>query len=155
LRGFIPGTVQLVVANPLSGSTIDLSTGETRALELPPDGANEAAYRGKLLALSDARYLEVVYRTVPGGSFRLDYELLAVGPEGVEVLFDPDAGNAIRDICLSPNAQYVAVEVADSEGVPDEYPNLGSRTGTTTYFIDIETGTSNRSVRGIEASWCP
>jgi hypothetical protein len=154
LRGFIPGTVQLVVANPLSGSTIDLSTGDTVALDLPDDGADEAAYRGKLLTLSDERYLEIVYRTAPGGSFRLDYELLAVGPEGAEVLYDPEAGNAIRDICLSPNAQYVAVEVSDPEGVPDEYPVLGSRTGTTTYFIDLEAGASNRSVRGIAPSWC-
>ena len=151
MRGFLPGTVKLVVADPLSGSTIDLASGETEPLVLPSDGADEESYRGKLLTLGDDRYLEIVYGAVPGGSFQLDFELLLVSPEGAALLYDPVAGTAIRDICLSSNAQYVAVEVADPDGVPDGYPNVSSRTGSTTYFVDLVTGESNRSVSGFVA----
>lgn len=154
LRGFLPGTLQLVVADPLSGSTIDLETGETAPLELPDDELDETAYPGKVVALGGDSYLEVASRPAPGEGFVLDYEILLVSREGVEVLYDPDAGIPIRDICLSPNAQYVAVEVQDPEGEPDGYPNVSGRTLSTTYFVDLASGAANRAIAGFAASWC-
>jgi len=152
MRGFLPGTRRLVVADPLSGGLIDLETGETSTLELPDDRLDETAYRGEIVALGDDRYVEVVSH--PGADFVLDYEILLVGPDGVEVIYDRDAGIPIADVCLSPNAQYLAVEVQDPQGTPDGYPNVPGRTGTTTYFVDLETGSANRGVAGFAASWC-
>jgi hypothetical protein len=154
MRGFLPGTLRLVVADPLSGSTIDLASGETTPLVLPDDQLDETAYPGKIVALADDSYLEVASRPARGGGFVLDYEILQVGPDGIQVIFDPDAGIPIRDICLSPNAQYVAVEVQDPDGEPDGYPNVSGRTLSTTYFVDLETGEANRAVAGFASSWC-
>lgn len=152
IRGFLPGTLQLVVADPQSGSTIDLATGETTVLDLPSDGLDPSAYPGRLVALARDRYVEVVAR--PGAGFVLDYEILLVGPDGVTVIYDRDAGIPIGDVCLSPNAQYLAVEVQDPDGEPDGYPNAAGRTGTTTYFVDLDTGSADRGITGFAASWC-
>lgn len=154
LRGFLPGTLRLVVADPLSGSTIDLESGETTPLELPDDHLDASAYPGEIVALAENDYIEVVSHPQPGEGFVLDFEILRVDPEGVEVIFDPDAGIPIRDVCLSPNAQYLAVEVQDPEGEPDGYPNLSGRTLSTTYFVDLDTGRANRAIAGFAASWC-
>jgi hypothetical protein len=154
LRGFLPGTLRLVVADPLSGSTIDLESGQTTPLTLPDDGLDEFSYPGKIVALDESRYVEIASRPAPGEGFVLDYEILQVGPDGREVIFDPDAGIPIRDVCLSPNAQYLAVETQDPEGEPDGYPNLSGRTLTTTYFVDLETGEANRAIAGFASSWC-
>lgn len=154
VRGFLPGTLRLVVADPLSGSTIDLESGETTAFVLPDDGLDEFSYPGEIVALSETDYVEVVSRPAPGEGFVLDYEILRVGAQGVEVILDPEAGVPIRDICLSPNAQYLAVEIQDPEGEPDGYPNVSGRTLSTTYFVDLDTGAANRSVAGFASSWC-
>ncbi len=154
LRGFLPATLQLVVADPLSGSTIDLESGETAPLELPDDGLDDSAYPGKIVALTADSYVEVASRPASGEGFVLDYEVLLVGPGGIEVIFDPDAGVPLRDICLSPNGQYLAVEVQDPEGEPDGYPNVSGRTLSTTYFVDLETGQANRAIAGFASSWC-
>ncbi|WP_395639970.1 hypothetical protein [Pseudolysinimonas sp.] len=152
LRGFLPGTLELVVADPLSGSTIDLETGETTTLVLPDDGLDPSAYPGKVVALGGDRYVEIV--SSPGPDFVLDYEILLVGPDGVDVVYDPDPGVPVRDVCLSTNAQYLAVEVQDPEGELDGYPNVSGRSGSTTYFVDLETGSANRGIAGFAASWC-
>ena len=154
LRGFLPGTLKLVVADPLSGGTIDLTSGETAPLALPDDGLDEFSYPGKIVMLADDGYVEVTSRPAPGEGFVLDYEVLKVGGDGVEVLFDPDTGIPIRDICLSPNAQFLAVELQDPEGEPDDYPNVPGRTLSTTYFVDLDTGQANRAIAGFASSWC-
>jgi hypothetical protein len=154
LRGFLPGTLRLVVADPQSGSTIDLESGQTTPLVLPDDRLDASSYPGKIVVLADDRYVEVASRPATGEGFVLDYEVLHVSADGVEVIFDPDAGVPIRDICLSPNGQYLAVELQDPEGEPDGYPNLSSRTLSTTYFVDLETGQANRAVAGFASSWC-
>lgn len=154
LRGLLPGTLSLVVADPLSGGTVDLTTGESVPLELPDDGLDPAAYRGKLIALSADRYVEVVSEPAGGTGFVLDYAVLLVDRDGAQVVDDPDAGIPIRDVCLSPNGQYLAVEVQDPSGEPDGYPNVPGRTASTTYFIDLETGSANRGMSGFLSSWC-
>lgn len=154
LRGFLPGTLRLVVADPLSGSTIDLESGETELLEFPDDGLADAVYRGRIVALAPDAYVEVVSLPTPGSGFVLDYAVVRADADGTEAIFDPDPGIPIGDICLSPNGQYLAVEVHDPEGEPDGYPNVSGRTLSTTYFVDLGTGQANRAVAGFAASWC-
>lgn len=154
VRGFLPGSLTLVVADPLSGGLVDLTTGETRPFTPPSDGTEEGVYRGKLLALSDDRYVEVVSRPSGETGFQLDFEVLLVDSDGARVIYDPAAGIPIRDVCLSPNGQYAAVEVQDPSGEPDGYPNVAGRTATTTYFVDLDTGAANRGIAGFATSWC-
>lgn len=154
MRGFLPGTLRLVVADPLSGALIDLRDGSTTTFTPPDDGLDDAVYRGTLLALSDDSYVEVVSRPSGDSGFVLDYEVLVVGPDGSDTVFDPAAGIPVRAVCLSPNAQYLAVEVQDPEGESDGYPNLPARTASTTYFVDLGTGSANRGIPGFASSWC-
>jgi hypothetical protein len=154
LRGFLPGSPTLVVADPLSGSTIDLASGETTTLELPDDGLDPAAYPGEIVTLGLDRYVEVASRPAPGEEFVLDYEVLLVTPDGADVVYDPAPGIPLRDVCLSPNAQYLAVELQDPQGEPDGYPNVSGRAGSTTYFVDLATGRADRAIAGFAASWC-
>lgn len=154
LRGFLPGTLRLVVADPLSGALIDLRDGGTTAFTPPDDGQDDDVYRGTLLALSDDRYVEVISRPSGDTGFVLDYEVLLVDPDGASTIYDPPAGAAIRGVCLSPNAQYLAVELQDPAGEPDGYPNVPGRTASTTYFVDLESGSANRSIGGFATSWC-
>jgi hypothetical protein len=152
LRGFLPGSLTLVVADPLSGSTIDLQSGETTQLALPDDRLSADDYPGAIALLDDDRYAEIVSR--PDADFVLDYRVLLVGTGGVETLYDPEPGVAVTRICLSPNGQYLAVEVQDPDGESDGYPSLTGRTGTTVRILDVDTGETAGSIAGFAASWC-
>jgi hypothetical protein len=154
LRGFLPGSLTLVVADPLSGGLLDLRDGGTTEFTPPDDGLEEGVYRGALLALTEDSYVEVVSRPSGDSGFVLDYEVLLVDAEGATTIYDPPSGVPIRAICLSPNAQYVAVELQDAAGEPDGYPNVPGRTASTTYFVDLETGAANRGITGFATSWC-
>ena len=154
LRGFLPGTLRLVVADPLSGGLVDLRDGGTTTFDPPDDGLDDGVYRGTLLALAEDRYVEVVSRPSGDTGFVLDYEVLLVGPDGATTIYDPPAGVPIRAVCLSPNAQYLAVELQDPAGEPDGYPNVPGRTASTTYFVDLATGSANRGISGFATSWC-
>lgn len=152
LRGFLPGSRTLVVADPLSGSTIDLESGQTSTLALPDDHLDADAYPGQIVLLDADRYAEVVSRA--GAGFVLDYEVLIVDADGVTTIYDPEPGVTVGSVCLSPNGQYLAIEVQDPEGEPDGYPNVSGRTGSTTTILDVQTGETAGSIAGIAASWC-
>lgn len=141
LRGFVPGTVELVVADPLSGSTIDLADGTTTTLELPSDGRPESDYRGALVLLDTGSYLEVVSRPSGESGFVLDFEVLAVSGDGVRVIADPEPGTFVRGLCLSPNAQYVAVQF------------VRGNTDFSLAIIDLASG-ETVTLAGTAPSWC-
>lgn len=154
LRGFLPGTLRLVVADPAAGSTIDLRSGETVTLDLPADGLGDDVYPGDLVALDEESYVEDVSRVAPGDGFRLDPVVLAVSRTGAELLLDPEPGIVVSRLCPSPNGQYVAIELLDPAGDPDGYPFLPGRSGTTTVVVDVASGATAASVVGAQASWC-
>ncbi|MFT4030380.1 MAG: hypothetical protein QM675_10940, partial [Protaetiibacter sp.] len=60
----------------------------------------------------------------------------------------------IGAVCLSPNGQYLAVEVVPGGATPDDYPNAPGWSGTTIYYVDAETGAFSRGVTGMSADWC-
>lgn len=152
LRGFIPGTVRLVVADPTAGSTIDLADGATTILELADDGRDVGDYRGIPVVLDDDSYYEAVSPPAGAGA-QLDYEVLLVTPRGVEVVADVDPGVIVLGLCLSPNAQFLALELQEPGSVFDGYPNLPSNTGVATAVVDLTAGTV-RTFPGFAASWC-
>lgn len=141
LRGFVPGTVTLVVADPLSGSIVDLSDGATTVLDLPDDGRAESDYRGDLVVLDQVSYLEAVSRPTGDTGFLLDYEVLAVTREGTTVVADPEPGVFVRGLCLSPNAQFVAIQLV--RGIEE----------ASVAIVDLATG-DERVLAGTAPSWC-
>lgn len=141
LRGFVPGTVTLVVADPLSGSIVDLSDGTTTVLDLPADDRPESDYRGQLVLIDENSYLETVSRPVSDTGFILDYEVLFVDREGATVIADPESGVFVRGVCLSPNAQFAVIQLVRSAGE------------SSVSVVDLATG-ETRTLPGRAVSWC-
>ncbi|TPW72964.1 hypothetical protein [Schumannella sp. 10F1B-5-1] len=155
LRGFLPNTSTLVVADPDGGSTIDLTTGETTPLAVPGDEQPAGDYRGEVTVLdAEGRYLEVVSSPdfTRGAT---DFRVVLAGPDGARELYRPaDDGTRIRQACLSPNAQYLAVETVSPEGRSDDYPQTPAFTAISTVVVDVSTGAVARGLPGFDPSWC-
>ena len=154
LRGLIPGTNSLVVADPTQGSTIDLSDGTVTALELPDDSEIGDAIPAQMEVVSpDGRYVRLYHAWGSDGSPR---PLLALTDQsGTSFVYEPASPNTeIRDFCVSPNGQYVAVETGSQDGESDNYPTLPATSATMTTFVDLATGVSVRSINGFLPHWC-
>jgi hypothetical protein len=153
MRGFIPGTVRLVVADPLSGSIIDLADGATTTLSLPEPATSPDLFPGKLVLLSDDSY--VLLNTKIENDEQISSTLVRTDTAGSRELFQTGAtGSQIRNFCLSPNGEYLAVEVVSGEGVADNYPSVIGYSATSIFFVRVEDGTSNRGVSGFLPHWC-
>lgn len=158
LRGWVPGTTTLVVADPDSGSALDLASGTTIPLHLPDDQLSADDYSETTLMLNGSDdYLELIAKPDPDpDSSWLDFSVIRVNPGGVTTVYTPPApDDPIRSVCLSPNAQYLAVEVGSTDGDFDNYPVLPSFSQTSTYFIDLTNPNApGRGVQGFLANWC-
>jgi hypothetical protein len=156
MRGFIPNTLQLVVADPLSGSLIDLASGTTTVLDLPEPELLADRYPGKLVLLDESRFIELftlIGTDAAGGQG--GSELVINGTNGTITLFSTAlTGGTIRNYCLSPNGEYLAVEVTSAEGRPDYYPSVSGFSATTVVFVRLGDGSSSRSVSGFMPDWC-
>ena len=66
-----------------------------------------------------------------------------------------DDRGSIGDFTISPNDQYVAVEVTPSveDAVADDRPVNGRATSVTTVIIDIESGAVVRTLEGFSPIW--
>lgn len=153
LRGFVPGADELVVADPDSGSLIDLSDGSVETLALPPAEVSATASPVQILLLDSSSYveLEAEYSPETGAT---QYSVVRVDDSGTSELFRTSPTGRIRSICLSPNGQFLAVEAVSVEGVPDEYPEVPGFSATSTVLVDLGTGDSTRSVNGVSRDWC-
>ncbi len=153
MRGFIPGTRLLVVADPDQGSTIDLSSGTVSALSLPEGDLGDAV-PGKLEVLDrDGEYLRLYHAQGNDGVHR---PLLALTDQDrSRMVYHPAAESTrIRDFCVSPNGHYAAVETVSREGHSDEYPSLPAFSAMQTTFVDLTDGATVRSVNGFLPHWC-
>lgn len=154
MRGLIPGTTSLVVADPTHGSTIDLSDGTVTPLDLPANDEVGGALPAKLELLDrDGRYVRLYQAWGHEGEAR---PFLALTDRaGSSFVYEPASKNTeISDFCVSPNGQYVAVETVSGEGESDQYPTLPASTATMTTFVDLTTGASVRSLNGFLPNWC-
>ncbi|TFD73149.1 Ig-like domain-containing protein [Cryobacterium gelidum] len=154
MRGLIPGTNSLVVADPTQGASIDLSDSTVTPLDLPVDDELGDAIPAKLEVLNrDGRFVRLYYAWDTDGTSR---PLLALSDHGGSsfVYVPASKGTEIRDFCVSPNGQYVAVETFPRDGESDQYPTLPGSSAMMTTFVDLSTGVSNRSINGFLPHWC-
>jgi hypothetical protein len=155
LRGFLPGTLRLVVADPDGGAIVDLTDGTTTALELPLAEAPPGLYPGAFVLTSPASYVELYNDPMGYADVGARSILYAVDADGTRELFRPaTATSRIGAVCLSPNGQYLAVEVVPGGATPDNYPNAPGWSGTTIYYVDAASGATSRGVTGMAADWC-
>lgn len=155
LRGVVPGTATVVVANPDGGSTIDLVTGRSSPFTLADDGQPAGATRFAPILLDGARrYLDVV--ATPAADFtQRDFRVVEAGPSGGRVLWKPaSADTRIADACLSPNRQYLAVELIPAGAASDDYPEVPGFPAGSTAVIDLASGEATRALPGAFPSWC-
>ncbi|WP_210508227.1 hypothetical protein [Naasia sp. SYSU D00057] len=156
LRGFIPGTRSLVVADANGSTAIDVGTGESTLLELPPDFSQPDDYPGEVIVLGPDEYLEILMTPdyTPGAT-RLNPRVVHVGTEGARVVYEPVAEETeIRSMCVSPNGHHLAVELVDGDPSPDGYPNVPASIGMSTVILDIATGATVGGMNGFLPSWC-
>lgn len=155
IRGFIPGTRELVVADPTQGSTIDLTDGTVTVLALAESALSDTAYSGRLVLLNDrGRYAQQFDRESTDTTEMISAITVTDDNASKVVYRTASESSRIRDYCVSPNGQYLAAEIFSADGVSDAYPNLQATTGLTIVLIDLETGASNRSVSGFLPGWC-
>jgi hypothetical protein len=154
LRGFLPGTVKLVVADPTAGTIIDLATGQIEALDLPPIDIDPDLYPVGFLLTSSTSSIEA-FTDLLGPADAPRSVVVRVDPSGTHELYRPASASArVGEICLSPNGQYVAVEVIPAGSPSDNDPYVPGWEGTTTYFVDAVTGDTSRGLPGMHSSWC-
>lgn len=156
LEGFIPGSRQLVVADPQGSSIIDLESGLTTDLKLPDPTTDPTRYPGKQVLLTPRDYIELSTAVIPGSDdYQVNSALDLTDATGSRELYTtPSDDSWIRDYCLSPNGEYLAVEVVPKDSPPDDYPIVTGYAGTTISFVRISDGSSSRSVNGFLPDWC-
>ncbi|TAL46496.1 MAG: hypothetical protein EPN91_00135 [Salinibacterium sp.] len=113
---------------PYLGLTEYLPGGERveKLLSIEPDGIRFAS----TVALDNGKKSQVLYRT-------------------------PNDDGSIQNFSVSPNGQYVAVEVIPNvtTSMSDGYYYDSHSTSTTTVFVDIDSGNVVKSVEGFDLSW--
>lgn len=141
LRGFVPGTSDLVVSDPGGGAVVDLRTGREAPLELP--ARVDGAASGEERLLDGSSYLRTVTDR-SGGAFDVSSAVVLFDGYAERELFRPAEGAALVSTCLSPNGQYLAVHTAPA----------GSTVVDRTVLIDVETGGSDHVLAGASLDWC-
>lgn len=155
MRGFIPGTRSLVVADPTQGSAIDLDDGKVTTLDLAASVLSEKAYPGKLTLIDGkGRYAQLFLRPTMNANV-LNPAITVTGDTGSKIVLAPASeASRVRDFCVSPNGQYLAVETISAEGIADNYSSVPAFSAMSTVFLDLTTGTSTRGVSGFQPNWC-
>lgn len=155
LRGFLTGTLRLVVADPDRGAVIDLATGTTTNLDVPLAVVPPGLYPDAFVLTSSASYVELYTNPMGHADVEARSILYAVDADGTRELFRPaTATSRIGAVCLSPNGQYLAVEVIPGNATRDDYRDAAGWSGTTIYYVDAASGVTSRGVAGMAADWC-
>ncbi|MFB9960594.1 hypothetical protein [Agromyces bracchium] len=157
LRGMLPGTTDLILADPDRGTILDLETGEARENVLPSAELPDEAYPGHVMQLDDTgtHLLEVLIVSGDGvGSVATEALLARVGEAETVVLHATGADSRRLATCVSPNGRLVAVETAPIGADSDGYPNAPSLVGRLTTIVDIETGEVVLTQNGGSSDWC-
>lgn len=178
LLGFIPGTTMLAIGDESGASLIDLSGVVTGTLDatpprtpvaapadsdpraliaLPPDAslARVAPPESELLPAPAAVDSRSTGSALGDGSLVVNGSVVVHESGVTRTIFTPAAETTrVGRVCLSPNAEYAAIETISSEGEPDGRPVAPGFTQTTTNYVRIDTGETTRSAVGGISDWC-
>ena len=151
-----PDGKTLVVGDVFGKIAYSLSSGkQTRLPALPIDG--EMSYGGDLMLVGPgtARVQQIaVFDPARGGRYQ-GYLVYENGTETRILYQSKDDAGSIEGFSVSPNGQYVAVNVVPNfaTSFSDGYFADSASTSITTLFIDIAAGNLVRSVEGFDESW--
>lgn len=152
-HGFIPGTATAVTSGVGGYTLFDLSAGTAEAISPAAMTLSESQYLTQTSVLDpDGTQISAVADAAAGLA---DVTVELAGESGQRTLYDPgDSGEWLRDICVSPNGQYLAVETGLGAQGPDGYAVLPGMKQSTTTIIDIASGAELRRLTGFLTSWC-
>ncbi|TQO21040.1 hypothetical protein FB472_2708 [Rhodoglobus vestalii] len=144
----------VVLTDPRGSAAVSLSDGsETRLFPSPID--DEQPFLGQ--ADVDATGALIAKMVLVGQTAGTFSSVLAYDDGDVSrVLYQTvDDKGAILDFRVSPNGQFVAVEVHPNFSVfdSDEYVMAARPRSVTTYIVEVATGAVTRSVEGFGAVW--
>lgn len=145
LRGFVPGTATLLTDQWPETFATDLTTGDTTSITVPDAPLRDGEVPGDFAVLGADVFALVVHVFVsdPLPRWATSY-VVRLGPDGAQELFRPPAGT-IAGVCVSSNAQLLAVTVSDA-AAPDAPP--------LTFLVDTRTGDTSRTITGGRPDWC-
>lgn len=152
-HGFVPGTATAVTSGVAGYTLFDLSAGTAEPLTPAPMTLSETQYLTQTSVLDpEGTQISAVADAAAGLA---DVTVELADASGQRTLFDPgDSGEWLRDVCISPNGQYLAVETGLGAQGPDGYAVLPGMKQSTTTVIDIASGTELRRLTGFLTSWC-
>jgi hypothetical protein len=144
----------VVVGDPRGSAAVSLADGSDRRLSASPIdgrqpflGSTDANAAGVLIA-------KMVLVGSPGNTFS---SVLAYDNGEVSRILYQTVGDkgAILDFRVSPNGQFVAVEVQPNVSIfdSDEYVMVARPRSVTTYVVDVASGAVTRSVEGFGVLW--
>jgi len=146
---------RLTGSDAFGGVVLDLATAVESRLD-PSLVEGELAFGGEaVFTRTELRIQKVAVVDTATAAVRV----LLVADDGSGVarvlLRTADDRGSIGDFMISPNDQYVAVEVTPSvaDAVPDARPVNGRPTSVTTIVIDIESGAVVRTLQGFTPIW--
>jgi hypothetical protein len=151
-----PDGKQIVVSDAFGKIAYSLADGtQTRLPSLPIAGASTYGGDVVLLDRGIARVQQVaVFDSATGGKFQ-SYLVYESGTTSRVLYQTPDDAGSIENFSISPNGQFVAVNVIPdyANSVSDGYAVNAQSTSISTVFIDIASGAVVRSVEGFNESW--
>ena len=146
---------KLTGSDAFGGLYLDLESGEEVRLT-PSLFEGQLAFGGESIFTANELWVQKV--AIPdetGGAFRT--LLVADDGSGASRLLvrTIDDRGSLGGVFVSPNDQFVAVEVTPSvtDAVPDGRPVNGRPTSITTVIVDIETGAVVRTLEGFSPVW--
>ncbi|MEJ6489447.1 hypothetical protein PQI23_06910 [Leucobacter sp. USCH14] len=177
LLGFIPGTTTLAISESSGPSLVDLSGAVTGTLDGSPPRAPIASPAGAdgraLLALAPDAALARTGLAVEAfassggvdtraagsplgdGSLVVGGAVLVRNGEETRTIFTPAAESTrIGRICLSPNAEFAAIETVSADGESDGVEAAPGYSQTTTNYVRVDSGETVRSAIGGLSDWC-
>lgn len=155
LLSVAPDGQSVVVTDAFGPLVVAIADGSQERLALSPldgtDGADTFTGATELLS-SGGRISKAV--VVEGGRYAVVL-LLDDGTTSSILYRTVDDAGSIEDFSVSPNGQYVAVEVVPDQSVSTEdgYEVNGRSTSITTLIIEIDSGSQPRSVEGFDWRW--
>jgi hypothetical protein len=157
IQGFIGSSPVAVVDNLAAPFAVDLLKGKTVKLTLaePRLQAQERPVDFQLVNSNGLYLLSIVSDIITDtGAVGSQSSIIAVdGEKERDVIKSSVSGETLTNLCLSPNRQYLALQVE----LPDDGTSkdaLNPHMSTSTRIVDIETGQVMPDIEGARGSWC-
>lgn len=146
----------IVVADAFGTLAYALDTGKQTRLPVLPIAGSRAFGSDTVITGSSTKRLRHVTVLGSAGSKRYENYLVEERDNQSRVVYQPSGENAsIEGFSVSPNGQFVAVEVIPDFGlsVSDGYSSNPQSTSITTMIVDVASGRLVSGVPGFDLSW--